>query len=76
MNNQKRKELNKAIELLEQAQSIVESVLEDEDFGFNNLTDGLQQTIRGQEMEAAIDNMNEALDSIDEAIGAIEEATL
>lgn len=76
MNNQKRKELNKAIELLEQARSIVEDVLEDEDFGFNNLTDGLQQTMRGEAMEEAIGNMGTAIDSIDEAIGAIEDASL
>lgn len=76
MNNQKRKELNKAIALLEQAQEIVETVLEAEQEDFDNKSEGLKQAIGGQVMEEAIGNMESAIDSIDEAIGAIEEATL
>ena len=76
MNNQKRKELNRATALLEEAREIIESVLDEEQDNYDNLTEGLQQTMRGQYMEEAIENMESAIDSIDDAIGALEDASL
>ena len=76
MNNQKRKQLNKAIELLNQAKDVVESVMDEEQEGFDNLNEGLKQAIGGQAMEEAIGNMGLAMECIDEAIDIIEEASI
>ena len=76
MNNQKRKELSKASALLEEAKGIIESVLEDEQDGFDNMTESLQQTERGQMMEEAISNMECAVDAVDEAISYVEDASM
>ena len=74
MNKDKRKRLDVAIDLLNQARGIVEEVSNEEQEGFDNLTDGLQASERGQQMEDAISNLNDAIDDIDQAISYIEEA--
>ena len=74
MNNTKRKELKKAIDLLEEAKSRIETIMNEEQEGFDNLNEGLQQSMSGQAMEEAVGNMETAIDSIDDAISYIEEA--
>lgn len=76
MNKEKRKQLNKAIGLLNEAKDIVECVMDEEQYDYDNLTEGLKYTMRGQEMEEAVGNMESAMDSIDDAIDAIEDASL
>ena len=41
---------------------------------FDNFPESLQESVRGEAMQEAIDNMESALDSIDEAISSVEEA--
>ena len=74
MNRDKRKRLDVAITLLNQARDIVDEVLNEEQEGFDNLTEGLQASERGQQMECAVTNLNDAIDNIDGAISYIEEA--
>ena len=76
MNNQRRKELDKIIKVLEETRNKIESVMGEEQDCFDNLSEGLQQAMRGQQMEEAIDSLSAAIDSVDEAIGAIEEAQM
>ena len=52
----------------------IEQLQEEEQEGFDNLPEGLQQGERGQVMEQATEQMGTALDSIDEAVQALEEA--
>ncbi|MDH4602309.1 hypothetical protein [Pseudomonas syringae] len=52
----------------------IEQLQEEEQEGFDNLPEGLQQGERGQAMEQAAEQMGTALDSIDEAVQAREEA--
>ena len=51
MNNTRRKQLQKAIELISDAYSIIEEVRQDEQESFDNLPDGIQESERGQLME-------------------------
>ena len=74
MNRDKRKRLDVAISLLNQARDIVEDVSNEEQEGFDNLTEGLQASERGQQMEEAVSNLNDVIDNIDTAISYIEEA--
>ena len=75
MNKQKRTELQSIIEELRASQNRIEIVMDDEQECFDNLTEGLQQTERGQRMEETVDILSSAIDSIEEAINALEEAS-
>lgn len=76
MNNQRRKELDVVINMLNDAKSKLESVIDDEQCAFDNLPEGLQASDRGGQMACSIDNMNDALDNIDDVISCIEEAQM
>lgn len=76
MNKDKRKRLDVAISLLNQAKDVVEDVMNEEQEGFGNLTEGLQASDRGQQMEEAIGNMESAIASIEDAVEYIEEASM
>lgn len=83
MNNQRRKALREAAELLERAQSladeaaqIVGDVCDEERDAFDNLPESLQQAERGEAMQSAISLMEgiELEDVFADALSAIEEA--
>lgn len=76
MNRVRRQELQKIIDKLIQLKDRIESIMDDEQLSFDNLTEGLQATMRGSAMEEAVDNLNAAIDSIDEAIDYISEAQM
>lgn len=76
MNNNRRKELYEIQKELGALRDKLEHVMNDEQYGFDNLSDGLQATMRGEAMVEAIDNMQNAMDSIDEAIDYIDDAAI
>lgn len=76
MNNKGRAELTNIKSALEAARDRLETVLNDEQMKFDNLTEGLQATMRGSAIEEAIENMNSAVEAIDEAISYIEDASM
>ena len=73
MNNSRRKELRRIIESFKDEKQKLDIVINNEQDSFDNLTDSLQQTMRGQQMEEYIDKMNEAIVCIEDAIELIEE---
>ena len=76
MNKERRRELSKIVGELKALKERVEAVMNEEQYGFDNLSEGLQQTMRGEAMEEAVSNLESAIESIDEAIDAIEEASM
>ena len=59
----------------------VDDILMEEENSFDNLSEGLQCTMRGQAMEEAIDNLEEAIscledDDIETAIEYLEDAMM
>jgi RNA polymerase-binding transcription factor DksA len=76
MNNARREKLNDIRNNLETQKENLESVMDEEQMAFDNLTEGLQATMRGSFMEEAIDNMNAAIEAIDEAIEYIDSAAI
>ena len=44
----------------------------EEENAFDNLTEGLQQTMRGEQMEENVSEMEEAIDKIDEVIECLD----
>lgn len=74
MNKARRKELSQAVELLEEAQSIIESCRDEEQEYIDNMPENLHESEKYYAAEEAVDNMNEAYDVIGEAIDSVESA--
>ncbi|HBO8236520.1 TPA: hypothetical protein L5C36_005661 [Pseudomonas aeruginosa] len=74
MNNARRKQLAEIAEQLQELRDRIEQLQGEEQDGFDNLPESLQQGERGQAMEQAAEQMGSALDAIDEAAQALEEA--
>ena len=81
MNKERRRELAKICKELKMVQDTIDDLdyrieyeLDAEDYGFNNLTEGLQATARGQAMENAIDAMDDARRALKRAQNEIIEA--
>ncbi len=75
MNQDKRKELAKAIELLEEAKTIIEDIQNQEQECFDNLSENLQQSERGQRFEEIASQLGDAVCNIDDLISEVESAS-
>ena len=65
MNKQRRKEIAKAIDLIEQAREILEAVLDEEQEAFDNMPESLQSSERGETMEEYISTIEDFLDYLE-----------
>jgi hypothetical protein len=74
MNNQRRKELNKAIGLMQEALAIIETARDEEGDFFENMPESLQDTERGQKAEETYGNLEEACGYLQDVISSIENA--
>lgn len=74
--NKKRRDIlyKSAIPLLEQAKSILERVVSDEEDALDNIPENLQESERYEKIEDAVDNLNEAVENIGDAIENIDNA--
>lgn len=68
MNKERRNKIAKIIQEIERIKDGLQSVLNDEEFAFDNMPENLQSSMRGEESEEAIENMNEAVDALGEAM--------
>jgi hypothetical protein len=73
MNKLRRKQLAKAVELMEQAMAILEAVKDEEQEAFDNLPESIQYGQQGEQMEENISTMEEHFDNLSEAIEALSE---
>lgn len=76
MNKVRRNKINQLIEKLTDNKKELEIITSEEEESFDNMTEGLQATMRGMNMEDAIDNLNTAIECIEEAIDYMREASL
>jgi poly-gamma-glutamate capsule biosynthesis protein CapA/YwtB (metallophosphatase superfamily) len=65
MNKQRRKEIAKAIELIQQAREILEGVKDEEQEAFDNLPENLQSSESGEKMEWCISGIEDFLEYLD-----------
>jgi len=72
MNNDRRKEINKAIGLLQEALNILEVARDEEGDTFNNMPENLQNSERGQQTEEAYNQLEEACCNLEEVITSSE----
>ena len=73
MNKLRRKQLQEAIELIEKAKSIVESVQDEEQDAFDSLPENLQCSERGETMEENCDRLGEILDTLSDQVDEIDD---
>lgn len=73
MNKNDRKEVARALSLLQEAEGILENLKDSEQEKFDNMTEGLQNGERGQAIQTAADALSSAYDSVTEAVGHLEE---
>ena len=74
MNKVRRNQLGEIQSKLAEIREMIESVLSDEQDAYDNLPESLQESERGEAMQAAIDAMESAMDSCEEAESSLEEA--
>lgn len=72
MNQIRRKRLDEARNLLNRASEIISDIASEEDDAFNNLSEGLQQTMRGETMENNVTELEECTEKIGEAIDCLD----
>ena len=61
MNKARRKEIARAIELMDEAREILESVMDEEQEAFDNMPESLQCSERGETMEKCIATLDEVV---------------
>lgn len=65
MNIQRRKEISRIKETLEEAINDLQNVIDDEQAAFDNLPENLQESDRATEMQDYIDNLETAIGNIE-----------
>lgn len=74
MNNKRRKELRRAIEIIETALDIVNQVKDEEEDSMYNYPENLQGTEIYETMEVAVDTMEEVASAIEDAVDSLNNA--
>ena len=73
MNKQRRKDIEKATALLEQAREIIDTAQEEAQESYDNLPESIQESERGNAMYDNIDTLQTASDNISDALDTLEE---
>ena len=76
MNNNRRKEIKKIIKQLEELQSRIEDVRDDEQDSLDNIPESLQESERYEISEAALENLDVSVDTIEELINILSESVV
>ena len=74
MNNKRRKELRRAIDMIETALNIVNSVKDEEEDAMCNYPENLQGTETYENMETAVDTMEEVTSAIEDGVDSLNNA--
>ena len=72
MNKETRSDIKKIKIRLQLIRDELDVIKDKEEDKFDNLSEGLQATIRGQDMEDAIDSLGEIIDSLDEVLANLD----
>lgn len=64
MNDARRKDIEKALDLIYEAKAILETVSEEEQEAFDNLPEGIQNSERGETMEENISILDDAVSAL------------
>jgi hypothetical protein len=75
MNQTRRKQLSALLIEIDQLKEQLEGIRDEEQESFDNMPQGLQQSERGSNSEAAINLLEQAIDGLDNANESITEIT-
>ena len=73
MNRPRRKELNRALELIAEARAIVEAMQEEEQESFDNMPEGLQVSALGEKIEENAGRLEEIAGYLEEQENELED---
>lgn len=73
MNKVRRKNINDAVKRIEEQLELLRGYQLEEEMSFDSLTEGLQCTARGEEMEECIDILDTNIGDIENALEEIKE---
>lgn len=76
MNKQRRAEIRNIIDSLNEIKTQLDSVAFDEQFAFDNLSEGLQCSMKGERIEECAETLSEAVDSLDDIISNLEDTII
>jgi hypothetical protein len=71
MNKARRKEIAKAVSLMEQARAILEEVRDDEQDDYENMIEALQNGERGEQSLGYIDALDASIDNLENDVGEL-----
>lgn len=74
MNQDRRKQIDEAAGMLQDALALIEQIRDEEQEAFDNMPESLQQSDRGIASEEAANDLSEAVDNITETIDTLENA--
>ena len=75
MNKERRKQIESALEKIQDGRDAIESLKDEEQDYYDNMPESLQGGEKGEVAQSAIDALDNALSQLDEAIDSINEAT-
>ena len=73
MNKERRKIIEEAIEMINEANDLLATVRDEEQEAFDNLPEGIQMSERGETMERYISDLDEIIDTIYDGVSTLEE---
>ena len=80
MNKERRREIGEVIkaiinakDTLNQTTKDLQTILDDEEFAFDNMPENLQGSLRGMDSEDAIDTMTDVIESLTEIIDNLDD---
>lgn len=74
MNDKRRQEIRRATELIDQAKSMLESIMECGQESYDNLPESFQFGEKGEKSQNAIDNLQSSIDFLVDSIDYLGEA--
>lgn len=73
MNKPRRKELQKALDMINDARDIIEAMKYEEQDAYDNLPEGIQDSERGEQMDENISDLEEVMDGLEEQASMLED---
>lgn len=72
MNNARRKEIKRAIKMIQESANFLENILADEEEAFENMPEGIQTSENGMASEEAQEVLGDTIAVLEEAIECLE----
>lgn len=73
MNNQRRKRLKEAVDLIERATAVIEEIKDEEQEALENLPENLQESERAENMQECVDLLEEIQSDLEDKVAELEE---